>query len=210
MFQGEGDFTEWKQAYRVLGVPLNSSAHSIKQAHRRLSKRWHPDLYASETAAHVEATRMMALINGAYSNIANAPLRYYIEASPQPPLGQRGQTAQRAANEPGRVTDWQIRKTDKVEFWVRFVCGGLFGVFVILDVFFSIMPDSLRPSRTNALGALALILGFGFAAAQLRRQVLVFDSSTLVALAVNENEWLCWPHACVTRLPDIERSPKST
>jgi hypothetical protein len=109
---------------------------------------------------------MMALINGAYSNIANAPLRYYIEAAPPSPLGQRGQTTQRSANEPARVTNWQVPKTDKVEFWVRFVCGGLFGVFVILNTFFSGMPYSIRPLGAYALGALTVILGFAFAAAR--------------------------------------------
>jgi curved DNA-binding protein CbpA len=167
MSLGEGQLAEWKQAYRVLGVPLNSSAHSIKQTYRRLSKRWHPDLYAGETPAHVEAARMMTLINEAYSAIANAPLRYHIETYPQRPSRQSGQTTKPSANEPTGLNSQEIPKTDKLEFWVRFACGGVFGIFVSLNLVMSAMPDSAPSYRPFlALGVLGVVLGSGFAAAR--------------------------------------------
>jgi len=64
------------------------------------------------------------------------------------------------------MTAEKILNTDRLEFWVRFVCGAFFGVFVILDMLFSVMPDSLQFSGALALGALGLILGCGFAAAR--------------------------------------------
>lgn len=69
------------RAYRVLGVTTIASAHAIKQAHRKLVKRWHPDLYKARTTEHSEATQMTQLVNEAYSAISHAPLRYRSGAS---------------------------------------------------------------------------------------------------------------------------------
>src|SRR5437879_4957777 len=85
----EFEIDELRRAYQLLDVPHSSSKRSIKQAYRRVTKRWHPDRYASGTPAHAEATQMMKLINEAYSQMANAPLRYYDEKTAAP-RRQRG------------------------------------------------------------------------------------------------------------------------
>ncbi len=68
------DISELKRAYSLLDVPCSASARSIKQAYRRIAKRWHPDRYQAGTPAHAEATQMMKCINEAYALIENAPL----------------------------------------------------------------------------------------------------------------------------------------
>lgn len=166
MTEYDSQITELKHAYQVLGVPADATTASIKHAYRRLVKRWHPDLYASGTPEYVEATYMARLINNAYATIAHAPLRYHVDRN-------SGQTDEKNSRQPNSTTPEQIRKTpeklpktDRLEFWVRFVCGAVFGVFVILDAFVSVMPDSLQPSGILAFGAVALIVGCGFAAAR--------------------------------------------
>lgn len=166
MQENDYQLTELRRAYQVLGVPTDAAAPSIKHAYRRLVKRWHPDLYANGTPAHVEAAHMTTLINEAYSAIAHAPLRYHVETYPNPTKGKSSPPASPSTSERVRVTAEEIPKTDRIEFWVRFVCGAFFGVFVILDLFFSVMQDSLQFSGALALGALGLILGCGFAAAR--------------------------------------------
>jgi curved DNA-binding protein CbpA len=123
------------QAYRILDVPPDSSALAIKQAYRKLLRRWHPDLQKSGTAAQAESTEMARRINEAYALIEHAPLRYarFTRANSESP-----QTKQ-AGN-----TEWQeymvaqaLRRDrnaaphmDRVEFWVRFVCGAILGCFI--------------------------------------------------------------------------------
>jgi preprotein translocase subunit Sec63 len=160
----DGQLTELKRTYRILGVPLDASTHSIKQAYRRLVKRWHPDLSANGTPAHVEATQMTKLINESYSAIAHAPLRYHSETYSQ--HAGRRQTTSTSTHVPITVNTESIPKTDRLEFWVRFVCGALLGIFVCLDFIVSAMPDSSSNLYFLALGALGLTLAFGFGAAR--------------------------------------------
>jgi len=150
-----------KHSYLILDLPLSSSAHSIKQAYRRLVKRWHPDRYPTGTPAHADATQMTKLINEAYAKIHNAPLRYHIEANPQ---RQRGaaQAVGTSANEFGSQATDKIPDTARLEFWVRFVCGVLFGVFVGIDSFL-IYLDS---NAAFLLCVVALPLCLGFASAR--------------------------------------------
>ena len=56
----------------------------------------------------------------------------------------------------------EFRKTDRLEFWVRFVCGAMAGTLVGLDL----VLNSFASSAVLVLGAVALILGFGFASAR--------------------------------------------
>jgi hypothetical protein len=158
--------TELKRAYQIIGVPLEASAHTIKQAYRRLLKRWHPDLYESGTPAHSEATQMTSTINEAYSAISNAPLRYHVEASPQRMKGTTAPAGSSYKSEPPWRGPERIPNTDRIEYSVRFVCGAFFGVVVILNMAVSIMPDTLPYLAVDVLCALAVILGFGFAAAR--------------------------------------------
>jgi DnaJ-class molecular chaperone len=161
MPSAEFQLTELRRAYQILDIPLSASAHLIKQAYRRLVKRWHPDKYPSGTAAHAEATHMTKLINEAYSKIEHAPLRHHIEANP---LAQRTATqAMRTwTDESTSQTAEKFPNTDRIEFWVRFVCGALFGAIVGLD--FSL--NFFGSSAALVLGIVGLTLGFGFASAR--------------------------------------------
>lgn len=152
---------ELQRAYQILGVPSSASAHSIKQAYRTLLKRWHPDLYQDGAGAHAEATHMTSLINEAYSAIKHAPLRYHVavnlptQRSPMP-------SASTVGHESPNKTSGTFPKTDRLEFWVRFTCGALFGALVSIRL----VLDFFERPAILALGIAAVILGFGFAAAR--------------------------------------------
>ena len=51
--------------YKVLGVSPNASDEEIKQAYRRLAKKYHPDLNPGDK----EAARRMQEVNAAYEQI---------------------------------------------------------------------------------------------------------------------------------------------
>lgn len=165
MTEYDSQLTELTHAYRVLGVPTDATAPSIKHAYRRLVKRWHPDFYARGTPEHVEATHMARLINEAYVAIARAPLRYHVATYSSQAKEKHGQQPNSGTSERASKQTEKIPKTDRLEFWVRFVCGGFFGVFVILDMLDS-LPDSFYPSGVLALAATGLIFGCAFAAAR--------------------------------------------
>ena len=54
--------------YEVLGVSPQASEKEIKDAYRRMAKRYHPDLHPND----VEAAAMMNKINSAYKQIKNS------------------------------------------------------------------------------------------------------------------------------------------
>jgi DnaJ-class molecular chaperone len=154
---------ELQRAYQILGVSSSASAHSIKHAYRELVKRWHPDLYQTGTAAHAEATEMTRTINEAYSAIEHAPLRYYVDAGgPTPPRTTVNAATPGVGRESTKKASEAFPKTDRVEFWVRFVCGALFGAFIGIRLALEYID---RPTLL-AIGITASILGFGFAAAR--------------------------------------------
>jgi DnaJ domain len=157
---------EWKRAYLVLDVPHHTSAHVIKDAYRRLVKRWHPDLIAPGTREHTEATQRTIAINQAYSTIAHAPLRYFPKVPT--PARWKPQTNPRYGAAP-RSASQDLRRADRIEFWVRFVCGALLGVCWTLGLILSeFQSDSLTSAFTImlAVGALGLIVGCGLASAR--------------------------------------------
>ena len=162
----DDQIAEWKHAYQLLGVPQDASAHVIKAAYRKLVKRWHPDLYTPGTSQHADATQMSMLINEAYSGIAHAPLRYTSSSSgigraPRQPQTPSGPTINIQINafKPPRV--------DRLEFWVRFVCGALFGKFSGVAWVLSEVPaTSMRYPLIAGFGVFALTVGFGLAAAR--------------------------------------------
>jgi len=157
----EAQLSELKRAYQILGVTLFASAPSIKQTYRRLVKRWHPDLYPSGTPDRVEATRMTKVINEAYTAIAFAPLRYYVETNPLADERTR-QAARPSTNDSTGIRSETLPKTDRLEFWVRFVCGALFGTLVSVRL----LLEFFDQPAILAMGVVAAILGFGFAAAR--------------------------------------------
>ena len=57
--------------YKVLGVDRNATDEEIKQAYRRLAKKYHPDLNPGDQ----EAARRMQEVNAAYDQIKN-PEKY--------------------------------------------------------------------------------------------------------------------------------------
>jgi hypothetical protein len=127
----EEQISELDQAYQFLGVPATASASTIKQAYRRMAKRWHPDLFVSGTSAHAEATRMMKLLNEAYSIIRHAPLRYRVVS--YPPAWQE-RARQWSATKPRWSDPDAVLMNDSLEFWIRFVLGAFFGGIISLRV----------------------------------------------------------------------------
>jgi len=101
---------------------------------------------------------MMTLINESYSLIEHAPLRYYVESSPEPPHAQT-----RIPRSPNRKIDWRTPPpTDRFEFWVRFVCGALFGALISARLYFALYE---RPTTLTLIAA-GLVLGCGLGAAR--------------------------------------------
>lgn len=67
---------------------------------------------------------MTKLINGAYSEMQHAPLRYYVGADPADQGRNRGSTCPRANEATGSSEEVPFAETDRLEFWVRFACGA--------------------------------------------------------------------------------------
>jgi hypothetical protein len=158
------EIAEYKHAYQVLGVPHYATARAIKTAYYKLVKRWHPDLYTASTPEHAEATQMSMLINQAHSAIAHAPLRY--RSSPSAVNGTSHKPySPVTATMRIKIEPLKPHRIDRLEFWVRFVCGALFGLFS--GVFWALSEMSTAEIPMIAgLGILALTAGFGLAAAR--------------------------------------------
>ncbi len=163
-----------RRAYEILDVSPIASAHVIKQAYRKLAKRWHPDLYSPGTQAHAEAVQMMKTINEAYSCVLHAPLRYGMEtratSSRQAnPVSPRGNAPPPRAQQGWSYTEEKYPARSSMfaryEFWTRFVFGALLGVAVSLFLnarFYPALPSALAIPL-----ALAEIVSCGYAAARL-------------------------------------------
>ncbi len=158
----EEQIAEWMAAYRVLGVPLSATAISIKENYRRLMKRWHPDLFANGSEKQSEANRMTSLINQAYEKIENAPLKYYENnRSPAPaawPNGSRPMGRRAFVDPPD-----PFRNMERVEFWVKFGIGGVFGALFGLGSLLRLYTYQ-DPGTWGALAILAgtmLLFGIG-------------------------------------------------
>jgi curved DNA-binding protein CbpA len=156
-----------KRAYELLGVPYSASTHVIKHAYRVMAKRWHPDLYRAGTPEQAEAARMMELINEAQSTIQHAPLRYDTQGHPRV-APQPTKQGSRAVNDiPVGPEPLHYVSMDRIEFWVRFVCGSILGLFVSAgfalrtNVFFV----ELSPTLVLCI-SIVIVLGCGFGAAR--------------------------------------------
>ena len=159
MASEEDRFADLKRSYQILGVPVSASAHSIKQAYHHLVKRWHPDRYSSGTPSYAEATKMMALINEAYSRIAHAPLRYHINSYPAASQ-RRAYPVVREAKYCARTRD-TLPITSRLEFWVRFVSGAVLGIFMSVSLVLSFYDTP----KLMILGSVGLIVGCAFSSA---------------------------------------------
>jgi hypothetical protein len=150
-------------AYKVLDLPQTASAQQIKQAYRKLTKRWHPDLYSARSPEQAEATLMMKIINEAYDQVATAPLRYY------DPRKETTQTRERDpyVEQPRPIIIFQRDRSEPpqklhlFEFSVRFFFGTLFGVFA---AFRTIVRFYYVTPHTAAMIAIAEVLGCGLVA----------------------------------------------
>jgi DnaJ domain len=182
MSKAEKQLTELKRAYQTLNVPASATTTSIKKAYRQLLKRWHPDLYSHGASMHAEATQMTRLINEAYSTIRQAPLRYYAEGPPQ----ARAVRRENDRKNPAKARTLQPLNTDRIEFWVRFVCGAVLGFCVALVIAVDALTD-LAESHVSATTALGLLLtcmfGCGFASARYGDRFW----QTVIG------RWLSWP-----------------
>jgi hypothetical protein len=158
MLISEDQLEKLKRAYQILGVPLFASAPSIKRAYWQLIKRWHPDRYPSGGSSHAEASQMTRLINQAYAEIEHAPLRYYSGDIPR--VQQRIDPVSRGTPDAARQA---VPKTDQLEFWVRFVCGSLLGLFVSFRLFLYAFD---RPTIPAAIMVGGVVFGCGFGAAR--------------------------------------------
>jgi hypothetical protein len=145
----EDELEKLKRAYQILGVPLFASAPSIKQAYRQLIKRWHPDRYPSDSSLQ------------AYSEIEHAPLRYYSGdiLRPQQSVNRGNSVASGAAD----ALRQPLSKTDRLEFWVRFVCGSFLGLFVSFRLILYAFDRLTIPA---AITVASVVLGCGFGAAR--------------------------------------------
>ena len=63
-----------RNAHEVLGVDPGASAATIKAAWRRLARENHPDVTGNDPAITGRATRVMAEINAAYTELSD-PVR---------------------------------------------------------------------------------------------------------------------------------------
>jgi hypothetical protein len=177
----DDQIAEWKHAYQVLGVPQHASARVIKAAYRKLVKRWHPDLYTPGTSQHADATQMSMLINEAYSEIAHAPLRYTSSSSG---IGRTPRPQPQTPSGPTiniQINPFKPPRVDRLEFWVRFVCGALFGMFsgvtwVLSEVSATSMGYALIAGFRRPRPYRRLWPGCG----SIRGQVLVFGLKVLL------------------------------
>jgi len=153
----EQQIETWKKAYRVLDVPEAASALAIKSNYRKLIKRWHPDRPVTGAATASEAMMMTKLINEAYAEIENAPLRYYRGGAVE--RGDGKHRRKKEASSVESLSDAEPALIEKrAEYAVRIVCGVLSGLFVGL-----IFAEDLFRKESEFFVA-ALVCAIGFAA----------------------------------------------
>ncbi|ABF40431.1 heat shock protein DnaJ-like protein [Candidatus Koribacter versatilis Ellin345] len=119
-----------QRAYEVLGLPQTASAQQVKQAYRKLTKRWHPDLYSPGSFEQKEATLMMKVINDAYDFVSGAPLN---DCDPRVAAPEAERVRQPYVQPPRPIIfrhdrDAPPPKLDLFGFWVRFFFGAIFGL----------------------------------------------------------------------------------
>lgn len=71
------DLSSLLDAYALLEVPLTATPADVRHAYRRLARTQHPDRYPAGSPEQQAATSRMAMLNGAYALVQDAPLRYH-------------------------------------------------------------------------------------------------------------------------------------
>ena len=104
---------------------------------------------------------MTKLINQAYSEIEHSPLRYYSGDIPR--VQQRVESTDPVSGGPPDAVRQAVPKTDRLEFWVRFVSGSVLGLFVGFRLFLSVFD---RPTILEAIVVGGVVFGCGFGAAR--------------------------------------------
>ena len=66
--------------YHTLGIPTNATTERVKQTYRALVKKFHPDVFPSESNAQAEAQRRIRDINVAYAVLSDPERRESYDA----------------------------------------------------------------------------------------------------------------------------------
>src|SRR5579864_6567395 len=156
------DIEKLKQSYNLLGTPVSASAYAIRQAYHRMVKRWHPDLYPNGSREQAESTQMMKQVNQAYAHVQHAPLRYHVEGYPKVKESRaQAHASYRGVRIPKPPRE-DLPLTDRTEYWIRFIFGALFGLFVST---WEIILFSRHP-LVALLVSIVVALACGFSAAR--------------------------------------------
>jgi len=122
-----------KNYYEILGISRNASEKDIKQAYRRLARKYHPDINRADKSAEAKFKE----INAAYEVLSNPEKRKKYDQ-----FGEQWQYADQFSKSGGqRGVKWDFGKGG-----TRFEYGNLsdFG-----DIFSSLFSDSGIGSRTK-------------------------------------------------------------
>lgn len=68
--------------YQILRISPNSSDDEVKEAYRKLSQQYHPDLHSGNSVMEDIANQKMSEINAAYDEIMNMRRSGYTSANP--------------------------------------------------------------------------------------------------------------------------------
>ena len=101
--------------YKVLGVSPNASDEEIKQAYRRLAKKYHPDLNPGDE----EAAKKMQQVNAAYEKIKNpekAQQQTYGGYQQYDPFGGFGGYQQRTYTQEDSTDNYQRAAMNYIRF----------------------------------------------------------------------------------------------
>ena len=75
--------------YQVLGISPSASDEEVKEAYRKLSQQYHPDMQSGNSVMEDIANEKMADINAAYDEIMNQRRSNTGNANPVERLAQR-------------------------------------------------------------------------------------------------------------------------